>query len=282
LREARGVSLPLRALFESPTPRALADRLDEVRGDRPYNALLVLRASGAGVPLFCVHTGAGTGVEYRPLLAHLDVDTPVYSLQAQGIEDAALFHASVEEMAACYIESIREIQPQGPYRFLGWSFGGAVAHEMARQLEAQGESVALLVIMDTTFESMAGSEAEDAAGALIATDESECQDLQEFARQGRADVHPLEVPLMQRIIAFQQHVERLASASFLYRVRAPILYFRAAGNELSLHEQLARVTAGAIEVIDIDEAHGKMLDPESAVIIAEHLNRALSRLPLAG
>jgi len=65
-------------------------------------------------------------------------------------------------------------------------------------------------------------------------------------------------------------------------VGAPILYFRAAGNELSLYEQLARVTAGAIEVIDIDAAHEKMLDPESAVIIAEHLNRALSRLPLAG
>ncbi|MEI7865987.1 MAG: thioesterase domain-containing protein, partial [Chthoniobacterales bacterium] len=278
LREARGVSLPLRALFESPTPRALAERLDEVDGDRPYNPLLVLRGSGSGVPLFCVHTGLGTGVEYRPLLAHLDVDTPVYSLQAQGIEGAVAFHASVEEMAACYIESIREIQSQGPYRLLGWSFGGTVAHEMARQLEAQGESVALLVIMDTMFESISGSEAEDAAGALIATEESEYQDLQELARQGRADVQALEVPLMQRIIAFQKHVARLASPSVLYRVGAPILYFRAAGNELSLYEQLARVTAGAIEIIDVDAAHEKMLDPESAVIIAEHLNRVLSRL----
>ena len=86
---------------------------------------------------------------------------------------------------------------------------------------------------------------------------------------------------MQRIFAFQKHVARLASPSVLYRVRAPILYFRAAGNEISLYEQLARVTAGAIEIIDVDAAHEKMLNPESAVIIAEHLNRVLSRLPPA-
>jgi thioesterase domain-containing protein len=150
---------------------------------------------------------------------------------------------------------------------------------MARQWEAQGESVALLVIMDTMFESIAGSEGEDAAGASIATDESAYQARQELARLGRVDVHALEVPMLQRMIAFLKHVKRLVSLRALYRVRAPILYFRAAGNEISLYEQLARVTAGAIEIIDIDAAHGEMLNPESAVTIAQHLNRVLSRLP---
>ena len=278
LREALGISLPLRSVFEASTARTLAARLDAVLGGG-YKPLLVLRATGAGAALFCVHHGGGWGLEYRSLLPYLDVDTPVYSLQAQGVEDVAAFHASVEEMAACYIESIREIQPHGPYRLLGWSFGGTVAHEMARQWEAQGESVALLVIMDTMFESIAGSEGEDAAGASIATDESAYQARQELARLGRVDVHALEVPMLQRMIAFLKHVKRLVSLRALYRVRAPILYFRAAGNEISLYEQLARVTAGAIEIIDIDAAHGEMLNPESAVIIAEHLNRVLSRLP---
>ncbi|KAF9938158.1 hypothetical protein BGZ70_006582, partial [Mortierella alpina] len=55
----------------------------------------------------------------------------------------------MEEMSLDYIEQIRKIQPRGPYHLLGWSFGGKVAHNMAVVLQSQGESVPLLVIMDT-------------------------------------------------------------------------------------------------------------------------------------
>jgi thioesterase domain-containing protein len=51
-------------------------------------------------------------------------------------------------MAACYIDAMRTVQPQGPYHIAGWSFGGFVAYEMARQLHAQGESVPLVAVIE--------------------------------------------------------------------------------------------------------------------------------------
>jgi thioesterase domain-containing protein len=59
--------------------------------------------------------------------------------------------ASIEAMAASYIDAIRKVQPQGPYQLLGWSFGGIVAYEMANQLRHAGENIALLALLDTSI-----------------------------------------------------------------------------------------------------------------------------------
>jgi len=216
------------------------------------------------------------------LLPHLDAQTPVYGLQARGVEDASAHHASLEEMASCYVGAIREIQPRGPYRLLGWSFGGRVAQEMARQLEAQGDSVALLVAMDTMFDSITGSEGGDPAQGAESMDADEVayRDLQDMARQGRSDFQALEMPLMQRLIAFRRHASTLTRSHEMSQVQASVLYFRAAGNDRALSDELARVTRGAVEVIDIDASHSDMLNPEPAAIIAGHLNRVLSHLLL--
>lgn len=56
---------------------------------------------------------------------------------------------SIEEMAACYIKAIRQVQPYSPYQLGGWSFGGLVAYEMAQQLHQAGEQVSFLAILDT-------------------------------------------------------------------------------------------------------------------------------------
>ena len=62
-------------------------------------------------------------------------------LQARGIENDLEFHTSIREMAECYLEAIRTVQPHGPYRLLGWSLGGVIVQEMARQIEAAGNDV---------------------------------------------------------------------------------------------------------------------------------------------
>jgi len=79
----------------------------------------------------------------------LGPDQPVYGLQAQGLDGKRPCHRRVEEMAAHYIEEIRRVQPEGPYYLGGLSFGGAVAFEMARQLRAQNQEVALIALFDT-------------------------------------------------------------------------------------------------------------------------------------
>jgi thioesterase domain-containing protein len=73
---------------------------------------------------------------------------PVYGLQALGLDGKSEPYARIEDMAACYIDAIQTVQPQGPYLLSGHSFGGQVAFEMAQQLLRQGHRVALLAILD--------------------------------------------------------------------------------------------------------------------------------------
>lgn len=100
-------------------------------------------------PLFCVHPGAGIGWSFRGLADHLPQDRPLYALQARSLRERDGLPPTVEAMAAEYVEQIRTVQPSGPYHLLGWSFGGAVAQAMAAQLQAAGEEVALLALMDS-------------------------------------------------------------------------------------------------------------------------------------
>lgn len=147
--EAFSTRLPLRALFDRPTIETLADGIRHGGGQPPYRALVPLQASGTRPPLFCVHPAGGSAFRYVPLGRCLGADQPVYGLQASGLEPDEPLAGSVEAMAACYVEAVRELRPRGPYRLLGWSFGGLVAYEMAHQLSGAGERVDLLALLDT-------------------------------------------------------------------------------------------------------------------------------------
>ncbi len=106
---------------------------------------------GAGrQPFFCIHPAGGDVLCFFPLARHAGSDQPFYGLQSRGLEDAGEPFATIEEMAAHYAGEIRGMQPRGPYRIGGWSFGGLAAFELARQLRAGGEEVELLVVIDTT------------------------------------------------------------------------------------------------------------------------------------
>jgi amino acid adenylation domain-containing protein len=101
-------------------------------------------------PFFCIHPAGGDALCFFPLARHAGADQPFYGLQSRGLEDAGEPFATIEEMAAHYAGEIRRVQPRGPYRIGGWSFGGLAAFELARQLRAAGEEVELLAVIDTT------------------------------------------------------------------------------------------------------------------------------------
>ncbi|KZB80203.1 non-ribosomal peptide synthetase [Amycolatopsis regifaucium] len=113
-----------------------------------FEILLPLRVSGDRPPLFCVHASGGLSWNYEPLLRYLPQDQPVYGVQARGLARTEPLPGSVEEMAADYLAQIRAVQPEGPYHLLGWSLGGRIAQAMARSLEAEGEQVGLLALLD--------------------------------------------------------------------------------------------------------------------------------------
>jgi amino acid adenylation domain-containing protein/FkbH-like protein len=142
-----GRKLPLVTLFQSSTVKQLGDVLCQNSG-MFRSSVVPIQAQGTKPPLFLVH-GAGGDVlwGYANLAPYLGADQPVYGIKSRALNGAEEFN-SLEEMAAFYIEQIRLVQKQGPYYLGGYCFGGNVAYEMARQLEAQGEEVALVALLD--------------------------------------------------------------------------------------------------------------------------------------
>lgn len=123
----------------------------QVDGVSASSACLVeIQPKGTKRPFFCVHPLGGDVLCFFPLSRYIGPDQPLYALQSQGIQDDAAPLLRIEEMAARYIREILAVQPVGPHLIGGWSFGGLVAFEMARQLREQGRPVALLAILDTT------------------------------------------------------------------------------------------------------------------------------------
>lgn len=114
-----------------------------------WSSLVVLQANGAKPPLYLTHTAPGDVLGYMKLVYYLGNDQPCYGFQSLGLHRIEDSHASLPEMAAHYVKLLREFQPEGPYYLGGWCFGGNVALEMAQQLVAQGQKVALLALFET-------------------------------------------------------------------------------------------------------------------------------------
>ena len=152
LRDALGIELPLRELFAHPTVQALAGAIAALASSgRPGN-LVTIRAEGSARALFLVHPGEGEIGYARSLAPWLEADLPLYGLAASGFLEGETAPRSVEEMAASYVAQIRQVQPQGPYRLAGWSAGGTIAYEMARQLIGADQAVEFLGLIDTRCE----------------------------------------------------------------------------------------------------------------------------------
>ncbi len=154
LRQATGIDIPLRELFERSTPAALAQSAKLVAAHdaaavHTYKALFPVQTSGSKTPLFCIHPVGGLGSVYKNLADALGPDQPLWSFQASGLEGDEAMHDSIPSMAQAYIAAMKTVQPAGPYQLAGWSMGGRIGHEMAHQLSVLGDEVRFLALFDT-------------------------------------------------------------------------------------------------------------------------------------
>ena len=143
------INLPLATLFQAPTVEQLAKVLRSQVETSPWYSLVPIQPGGSRPPLFGIHH-----VYFRDLTRYLGQEQPVYALHYGMAEptDRALSLPKIEDLAAHYIQEMRTLQPEGPYFLMGLSFGGLVAYEMAQQLVAQGQQVALLALFDSYIE----------------------------------------------------------------------------------------------------------------------------------
>ncbi len=164
VKKTWSVDFPISILFEAPTVEKVAAMVAEragitETGDAPavavpqkrYEFLVPMHEGepGAKTPFFLCAGMFGNVLNLRNLAQLLGRDRPFYGLQARGLLGGAEPHRRLDEAARDYLAEVRQVQPHGPYLIGGFSGGGLTALEMARQLRAEGEEVALLTLLDT-------------------------------------------------------------------------------------------------------------------------------------
>ncbi|MBX8605651.1 amino acid adenylation domain-containing protein [Pseudomonas cichorii] len=141
-----GLAACVRDIFESADLGAFIEKISQGIGES--NSSRIRLKEGTRKHLFLVHAVGGVVSPYIKPSQLLPDELNVYAFQARGLEEGTHAIETLEEMAATYIEEMLEIQPEGPYLLGGWSMGGVIAFEMARQLETQDKEVRQLLLID--------------------------------------------------------------------------------------------------------------------------------------
>lgn len=146
------LDLPWISIFQNTSVKDMAETIQvalDGSGSTERSGIIPLQSEGDGVPLYLVAGTGGFVMGFLALVNELEPGYPVYGLEPPGIHGETDPLTSVEALAKRYIKSIREVQPKGPYRLLGHSFGAFVVFEMCKQLLSVGERVSELILLDT-------------------------------------------------------------------------------------------------------------------------------------
>lgn len=152
IEKQTGKNIPTATLFEAPTIAKLANRLRQRTYESAWSPLVELQVpteTTTAKPFFCVHSLGANLVSFHKVAALMRRDRPIYGLQPHGLDGQQKPLVTIEEMASAYLQEIRKKQPHGPYYLGGVCLGGVVAYEIAQQLRAAGETVALTVLIDS-------------------------------------------------------------------------------------------------------------------------------------
>ncbi|MFG3008752.1 amino acid adenylation domain-containing protein [Streptomyces calvus] len=275
LRRETGTPLPVRVLYEAPTPAALARRLDG-EPSTEFPVLLPLRPGGTRPPLFCVHPAAGISWVYASLVPHLDQELPLHGLQARGLGDGSeSLPGSVEEMAADYVAEIRRVQPSGPYHLLGWSFGGLVAHAMAVRLRDLGERVGALVLVDAYPADRPAPPPVETEGV----DPRVEQLVREYGRSAGPGFTTADLEALSRVFT---HNERLMHGFAPQKYDGDALLVTATADKppgSELPRRWAPFVAGHLERYDIDCTHDDLLRGPAPAELGRAVGRWLPAPP---
>ncbi|WP_224283374.1 thioesterase domain-containing protein, partial [Streptomyces sp. LS1784] len=301
IREVLGLEVGIGALFQTPTVAALDAALAAGAPDTDaLDVLLPLRpvAPGRQRPLFAVHPAGGLSWCYTGLIRNLSSEVPIYGLQAQGVGAATAelpLPATLEELAAHYADRLREVQPEGPYRLLGWSTGGIIAHAVAVRLQELGESVELLAILDAYpaegFRELPVPDQAEALEALLTMGGFGPADLDgrplelgavtELLRREGSPLAGLDEATVAALNRIYLNTNHLVRGYDHRRFDGDVLFFRATVDtidEALVPELWTPYVSGRIADTDVACSHKDMTLPAPiahiASVIADHLERS--------
>jgi thioesterase domain-containing protein/acyl carrier protein len=283
-------NLAVRTLFHAPSVRSLSQQLGQDASEVEVVPVEFLK-EGTGVPLFCIHPAGGLSWPYHALGNYLDC--PIIGIQ-QTPQNGEAEPASIRDMAKTYADRIQGVYPTGPYNLLGWSFGGAVAHELAIELQRRGYVIARLVLLDA-------QPSIDSSVTLPnhPLGEQDIQDiLEEVLRFCRIDIPEQDEPLTYEqieelvrergIVEFSRYkqlldsfVQNINSNEALFRAHEPgvfdgdITIFSAVRDESNRSSPLPQrwrpYVTGDITEYSVDCKHQDLLTTESVNMYGEQL-----------
>ncbi|MBD0673833.1 non-ribosomal peptide synthetase, partial [Streptomyces sp. CBMA156] len=299
VRETLGVDLGLRTLFEAPTVAGLAARLAMTDPEDAFDVLLTLRRTGERPPLFCIHPGGGISWSYAGLMTHIGPEYPIHAVQARGLARPEPLPTSYREMAADYADRITKAQPVGPYRLLGWSAGGLIAHAIACELQARGERTELLAVLDAypvqgvSFQDDPVPSERDVLVGILDCDPDEIGDgeltyaeVAEFLRGRGSALAGLDERRIEAVVEIMINNARLALAHVPGTYEGDLLLFNSTIDRVEdsagAGSWRPHVT-GRIDSHDITTRHDRMTQPGSLAQIGPVLAARLAELTeLAG
>ncbi len=295
VKEIMGIELSLAAVFQAPTVKGIAAKLNGSDSDEALNILLPLRKRDNQPALFCVHPAGGLSWCYAALTPIIPSHIPLYGVQSRNLADpAAPLPSSMQEMAEEYVAAIRAEQPFGPYHLLGWSIGGMIAHLMAAILQQQGQQVGLLVLLDSypteqwqkmnppgedqalgALIRMAGVEFDEAAHSSLTREE--VIDILQDAGSSMAHLSTETISAMIKVVL--NNNDRVRDP-LSYTYRGDMLFF----NALKPPEEafLSRdgwqaYMEGDVDLVEINCLHRDMMRPDQLREIGSHIAERLQR-----
>ncbi|GAA1293057.1 alpha/beta fold hydrolase [Saccharothrix xinjiangensis] len=225
---------------------------------RAVSPLVPLKPEGTRPPLFLVHAVGGSVAPYVALAALLGDDQPVHALESPGLDGGPVEQRSLPDTAAAYLAAVREVRPDGPLVLGGWSAGGAVALEMARQ---DGD-VGVVLVLDTGIPDAPSAPRDDELRAWFDAD---------VAGMG---VEPGGSELATRFEVFSANVRAfLAHRPSRVDARVVLLSSEDSG---SAYVERWRPLADAVRVVSGD--HYTMLQPPHIDALAEAMRDELSEV----
>jgi len=295
IRDRLGRDLSIQTVFEYPVLGALASRIGLTSDSlAAFDVLLPIRATGSRPPLFCLHPGTGLCWPYANLLHATSDEQPIYGIQARGFAHDGPLPETLDDVVAESSSIIRRVRPHGPYRLLGWSFGGVVAHMIASRLRASGEEVETLIMLDSYPPPPSNGHAasrpdreaiwrEIALGTSLALPEGDGHvlDADRILTLAQEQTHILGAfprRQLEQLNAVMANNARLLQSTTLDVFDGDITLFVATRDTAGLEgvakspQEWARYCSGAIRATAVDAEHHRMLSPDAV--------RIIGRLPL--